>query len=75
MPLFPAELVTAAIDDLPPLQRSLIRESFLEGESIYALMKRHDMKRAQIESTIEAGIALMRTALRSRGVVSIADVI
>lgn len=71
----PADLAAALVNDLPPEIRKIVEAHFFDGESVFKLQRRHKMKRRDIEGMIDVALVSMRTALRSRGVRAVADVI
>jgi hypothetical protein len=50
-------------------------DHFLEGASVHTLARRYKLERRELEGMIEAALVTMRTALRSRGVRAVGDVI
>jgi hypothetical protein len=48
---------------------------FFDGESIFKIQRRYKLKRRDLGKMIEAALVSMRTALRSRGVCAVADVL
>jgi hypothetical protein len=70
-----ADLAAALVNDLPPEVRIIVEAHFFEGESIFTIQRRHGMKRRDLEMLIQAALVTMRTALRSRGVRAVSDVI
>ena len=65
----------ALVNDLPPDVRKIVEAHFFDGESIFKIQRRYKMKRRDLEAMIEAALLSMRTALRSRGVRAVGDVI
>jgi DNA-directed RNA polymerase specialized sigma24 family protein len=71
----PNHTITIALETLPPFERALMADHFLDGASVHTLARRYSVKRRDIEATIEAALVTMRTALCSRGVRAVGDVI
>jgi hypothetical protein len=71
----PNQTITAALEMLPPFERTLMTDHFLDGASVHTLARRHKLKRQDLEVMIEAALVTMRMALRGRGVWSVDDVI
>ena len=69
------ELVAEVLSDLPPDVRTVMEAHFLDGESVFKIQRRYKLKRRDLEALIEAALVTMRTALRSRGVLGMAEVI
>ena len=63
------------IGDGAAIQRTLMTDHFLEGASVHTLARRYKLERRELEGMIEAALVTMRTALRSRGVRAVGDVI
>jgi hypothetical protein len=70
-----SELLTTALNDLPPNDRAIVEAHFFDGESMFKIQRHRKMRRRDLENMIEAALATMRTSLRSRGVRSVSDVI
>jgi hypothetical protein len=70
-----ADLASNLVLDLPPDVRKIVEAHFFDGESIFKIQRRYKLKRRDLESMIEAALGNMRTALRSRGVRAVRDVI
>jgi hypothetical protein len=70
-----ADLAAALVHDLPPDIRKIVEAHFFDGESIFKIQRRYKLKRRDLESMIQAALVSMRTALRSRGVRAVGDVI
>jgi len=68
-----AELVAAALNELPSEIRTLVEAHFFDCESVFKIQRHHQMKRRDIEATIAAALANMRTTLRSRGFNEMSD--
>jgi len=69
------ELAAVALDQLPTNIRSMVDSHFLDGESVFKIQRQRRMKRWDVEVAIRAAVVTMRTALRGRGVLGMADVI
>jgi hypothetical protein len=69
------ELAVAVVKDLPPEVRMVVEAHFFDGESIFKIQRRYNLKRRDLEAMIEAALVTMRTALRRRGVRAVGDVI
>lgn len=70
-----AEFVSFATSALPPDVRTIVEAHFLDGDSVFKIQRRFGVKRRDVEAIIEAALAEMETALRSRGVRGMTDVI
>ena len=70
-----SDLAVALVHGLPPDVRKIVEAHFFEGESIFTIQRRYKLKRRDLEAMIEAALVTMRTALGSRGVRAVADVI
>jgi hypothetical protein len=70
-----ADLAAALVNDLPPDVRNIVEAHFFDGESIFTIQRRYKMRRRDLEAMIEAALLTMRTALQSRGVGAVGDVI
>jgi len=70
-----ADLAAAVVADLPPDVRKIVEAHFFDGDSIFKIQRRYKMKRRDLEAMIEAALVTMRTALRSRNVRAVGDVI
>lgn len=71
----PNHTTTTALEVLPPFERTVMTDHFLDGASVHTLARRYKMKRRDLEAMIEAALLTMRTALQSRGVGAVGDVI
>lgn len=70
-----AELLSATLKEMSPYNRAVLEAHFFDGESIFKIQRRYNLKRRDLEAMIEAALVTMRSALRSRGVRAVADVI
>ena len=73
MILSAAELIAAALDDLPADIRSIVQSHYLDGESVRKIQKCRPMKCRDIEAVIAAALEEMRKALKSRGFEGVSD--
>lgn len=71
----PAEVAAALVKDLSPDIRKIVEAHFFDGESVLKIQRRYKLKRRDVEAMIEVSLITMRTALRSRGVRAVSDVI
>ena len=71
----PYDTITAALETLPPFERSVVIAYFIEGDPIGRIMRQYKLKRREVEAAIETGLAAMRNALWRRGIRAVADVI
>ena len=71
----PATMITTALQTLPAFQRSLVTAHFIDGDSIWKIMRHSNLKRKEIESAIQAALTTMKEVLRSRGIETVSDVV
>ncbi len=65
----------ALVQDLPPDLQDIVEAHLFDGESLFKIQRRYKLERRVLEALIAAALVTMRTALRSRGVQSVSDVI
>ncbi|HWQ53735.1 MAG TPA: hypothetical protein VN442_08620 [Bryobacteraceae bacterium] len=71
----PRYTIAAALKTLPPFERSLVRDHFINGDNVPTLMRRYGLKRRDVLACIEAALTAMRAALCARGVRGVGDVL
>lgn len=69
------DIIVFAAAALPNTERSLVLAHYIDGDSVPVLVRRYGIKRPEIEHRLDAALATMRAALRSRGVRGVDDVI
>ena len=69
------EIITDALQILPPLNRKLIEASYLDGDSALKLMRAHGLTRKELTAFMEQSLRQLNAYLRHRGIESVADVL
>lgn len=75
MILTATDLIAATLAELPPDLQAVAEAHFLDGCSVWAIMRERRMKKKEVESALDAALNGMRAALRSRGIRGLADVV
>jgi DNA-directed RNA polymerase specialized sigma24 family protein len=68
-------LLSDALEKLPPLDQTLIRRVYLEGDSEWTVSREYGLKRKVVQAEIETGLQELRRILRCWGLNRLADVL